>query len=367
MLKGERIRALGAMSGTSLDGVDAAVIETDGARVFGFGENHYRPYSNNERAVLRAALGKWPGEGCDAALEVVQRAHIEALGGFEGVELVGFHGQTLAHEPRARGTHQLGDGEALAKALGLPVVWDFRSADVNLGGEGAPLAPFYHFACAQWMGAQAPIAFLNLGGVGNVTWVDPRKSTPEEAGVLLAFDTGPANAPINDLMQARRALAFDEGGALGLEGTADAAVVEDFLTHAYFYRMPPKSLDRDDFKGLPEMVAELDDADAVATLVEICAASVARGMEHCPEPPTQLLVTGGGRKNPCVMARLAVLLPCDVAPVEEAGLDGDMLEAQAFAYLAVRVARGLPTSCPGTTGVAGAVAGGTLSRPERAA
>jgi anhydro-N-acetylmuramic acid kinase len=367
MLKGECIRALGAMSGTSLDGVDAAVIETDGAQLFGFGESRYRPYSDEERTVLRAALGKWPGEGCDVALEVVQRAHLDALGGFEGVDLVGFHGQTLAHEPRGRGTHQLGDGAGLAQALGLPVVWDFRSADVNLGGEGAPLAPFYHFACAQWMGAVAPVAFLNLGGVGNLTWMDPRKSAPEEAGALLAFDTGLANAPINDLMQARRDLAFDEGGVLATEGKADQGVVDRFLTHSYFHRMPPKSLDRDDFKGLSDMVAGLDDADAAATLVKICAASVERGMEHCPETPAQVLVTGGGRKNPAIMARLAALLPCDVAPVEDHGLDGDMLEAQSFAFLAVRVARGLPTSCPGTTGVAGAVAGGTVSRPERAA
>ena len=233
---------------------------------------------------------------------------------------------------------------------------------MTLGGEGAPLAPFYHFACAQWMGAEAPLAFLNLGGVGNVTWVDPRKAAPQEAGALLAFDTGPANAPINDLRQARRGLPFDEGGALGLEGRADTGSVEAFLTQGYFHRVPPKSLDRDEFKGLPGMVAGLDDADAVATLVEICAASVARGMEHCPEPPARMLVTGGGRRNPAIMERLAALLPCDVAPVEDAGLDGDMLEAQAFGFLAVRVARGLPTTCPGTTGVAGAVAGGTLSR-----
>ena len=367
MLKGERIRALGAMSGTSLDGVDAAVIETDGAQIFGLGESHYRPYSEEERAVLRDALGFWPGKWCDAALDVVQRAHREVLAGFRGVDIVGFHGQTLAHEPRGRGTHQLGDGDALAQELGMPVVWDFRSADVALGGEGAPLAPFYHFACAQWMGAKAPVAFLNLGGVGNITWVDPRHAAPEDLGALLAFDTGPANAPINDVMQARRGLAFDEGGALALEGRADQDVVRSFLSHGYFHRIPPKSLDRDEFKSLPGMVAALDDADAVATLVEICAASVARGLEHCPEPPAQVLVTGGGRKNPALMARLAALLPCDVAPVEEVGLDGDMLEAQAFAFLAVRVARGLPTSCPGTTGVAGAVAGGTLSRPERAA
>ena len=197
------IRALGAMSGTSLDGVDVAALDTDGERIAGFGPSGYRPYEPAEEAVLRAALGRWPGDDLSTAEEVVMRAHIEALSEIEA-DLVGFHGQTLAHEPQGRGTHQLGDGAALAEALGRPVVWDFRSADVRLGGEGAPLAPFYHFACAKYIAAEAPLGFLNLGGVGNLTWVDPRHDRPEAEGALLAFDTGPANAPVNDLMMARR-------------------------------------------------------------------------------------------------------------------------------------------------------------------
>ncbi|MFO7771315.1 MAG: anhydro-N-acetylmuramic acid kinase [Roseovarius gahaiensis] len=365
MLNAKPMRALGAMSGTSLDGVDAAVVETDGERIHGFGDSLYRPYSAHEQAVLSAALGRWPGEDVDEALSVVQTAHIEALAGFHGVDLVGFHGQTLAHDPQGRGTHQLGDGDALAQALGVPVVWDFRSADIRFGGEGAPLAPFYHFACAQWIGAEAPLAFLNLGGVGNLTWVDPRKATPDETGALLAFDTGPANAPINDVMLARRGQPFDRDGALARKGTVAQGALELFLDEPYFLKMPPKSLDRDAFKDMIGLVGELDDADAVATLTGMSAAAVLRGMEHCPAPPSRLLVTGGGRKNPVLMEMLRVALECPVDPVEAVGLDGDMLEAQAFAHLAVRVARGLPTSCPGTTGVRAGVSGGTISRPDQ--
>lgn len=357
------VRALGAMSGTSLDGVDAAVVETDGQSVFGFGESGYRAYSEAERAVLRAGLGQWHGAGSEAAGAVVTAAHLELLAGFPGVALAGVHGQTLAHEPRGRGTHQVGDGAALAAGLGLPVVWDFRSDDVAMGGEGAPLAPFFHFACAKWIGATQPLAFLNLGGVGNLTFVDPSFDEPEAPGALLAFDTGPANAPINDLVQARLGRAMDEGGRLAARGTVETGALELFLAEPYFARMPPKSLDRNDFSEMIGLVRELSDADAVATLTGMCAAGVAQGMAHCPAPPARVLVTGGGRLNPVLMEMLRVSLDCPVEPVEAAGLDGDMLEAQAFAYLAVRVARGLPTSCPGTTGVRACVGGGVVSVP----
>ncbi|MGY9050097.1 hypothetical protein P775_08040 [Puniceibacterium antarcticum] len=363
MLNTDAIWALGAMSGTSLDGVDAALLQTDGERILAFGASGYRAYSEGEREVLRAALGRWPGAGLEEALAVVQGAHADALGQFPGAGIVGFHGQTLAHDPGGCGTHQLGDGAALATALGLPVVWDFRSDDVVAGGQGAPLAPFYHFACAKWIGATAPVAFLNLGGVGNITWVDPGKDGPEADGALLAFDTGPANAPINDLMDRRRGQDCDQDGALAASGTVDQGAVAQFLEGEYFARMPPKSLDRDDFPGMADLVRDLSDADAAATLTAMAAAAVIRGMAHCPTPPAQLLVTGGGRHNPVLMALLAEGLDCDVAPVESVGLDGDMLEAQAFAYLAVRVARGLVTSCASTTGVAAPVCGGQISQP----
>lgn len=355
--------ALGAMSGTSLDGVDAALLRTDGVSILEFGRSGYRAYTEDERAVLRASLGRWSGEaGVAEAAELVETAHAELLSGFSA-DLVGFHGQTLAHAPRGRGTHQAGDGSVLAEVLGLPVVWDFRSTDVELGGQGAPLAPFYHFACARWIGADRPVAFLNLGGVGNLTWVDPRVAACEGAGGCLAFDTGPANAPIDDLMQARRGARFDADGNLALAGTADRDIVESVLSRSYFTKMPPKSLDRGDFPDLLSLVADLGDADAAATLVAISVGAVVQGLAHCPVAPERLLVTGGGRHNPAIMDALVQSLDCEVVAVEAVGLDGDMLEAQAFAYLAVRVARGLPTSAPGTTGVSAAVGGGRISRP----
>lgn len=364
MLKGGPVWALGAMSGTSLDGVDAAMVLTDGISILEFGPHAYRPYSAAEQQVIRAALGLWPGDaGVAEAAEVVETAHAEVLARFSGADLVGFHGQTLAHDPRGRGTHQAGSGALLARVLGLPVVWDFRSNDVAMGGQGAPLVPFFHFACSRWAGAQMPLAFLNLGGVGNVTWVDPRQPAPEVPGAVMAFDTGPANAPLNDLMLARRGLAQDEGGALAATGGVDEGRVAAFLRDPYFFRMPPKSLDRNSFPLLTKAVEGLGDADAAATLAACCAAAVQRGAEHFPTPVAQVLVCGGGRHNVALMSQLSARLTAGISPVEDIGLNGDMLEAQAFAYLAVRVMKGLPTSGPMTTGVATAVGGGQVSRP----
>lgn len=358
------IAALGAMSGTSLDGVDAAVVFTDGHTIESFGETAYRAYSPAETEVLRGALGQWPHDGLAHVAELIETVHAQVLAGFEDVDLIGFHGQTLAHDPANGRTHQCGDGQVLADVLGKTVVSDFRSADVTLGGQGAPLAPFYHFALAKWMEASAPVVFLNLGGVGNLTWVDPSKAAPEDDGALLAFDTGPANAPINDLMMARIGVPYDADGAAASEGAVQDGIIAEFLAHPYFSKMPPKSLDRDDFAGLSEAVAELSTIDAAATLTAAVALSVAQAISYCPTAPVTVLVTGGGRKNPTMMKMLAATLDVPVKPVEDVGLDGDMLEAQAFAYLAVRVARGLPTSCAGTTGVRAAVSGGMIHRPK---
>lgn len=357
------ICALGAMSGTSLDGVDVAMLETDGHDIVSFGASHYRPYTTEERAVIAKALGKWFGDEVDAAAQVVDHVHQEAMDGFYGVEMAGFHGQTLAHDPAGRRTLQVGDGAALAKALDVPVVWDFRSADIQFGGEGAPLASFFHHACARYIGETAPVAFLNLGGVGNLTWVDPSNPDPAAPDVLMAFDTGPANAPLNDLMQSRFNQPYDKGGALAAQGKVHQDVVEAFLDDPYFARVPPKSLDRDDFAQIPDLVSGLADQDAAATLLGLCAASVAEGVAHCPVPPSRVVITGGGRNNPVLMQMLSNALPCPIVAAESVRLDGDMLEAQAFAYLAVRVARRLPTTCPGTTGVAAPVGGGTISGP----
>ncbi|MDF3605400.1 anhydro-N-acetylmuramic acid kinase [Paracoccus sp. DMF-8] len=370
------MRVLGMMSGTSLDGVDAAMIETDGLRIAGFGRAAYRRYSDNETGLLHAALGQWPG-GPDvagaAALSVA--AHADLARDFPEAGLIGYHGQTLAHDPRGKGTHQAGDGAALARALNRPVVWDFRSEDVRQGGEGAPLVPFFHWACADWAVRAgrldpAPVAFLNLGGVGNLTWVDPCAAAPESPGACLAFDTGPANAPVNDLMRQRPRRERDEGGALALTGQVEQAIIRDFLDHPCFHRPPPKSLDRDDFAALSQAVADLPDAAAAATLTEAAAAAVAAGLQWLPHPPARLLVCGGGRYNRALMQALQRRLTIaeqgiQTAPVEDIGLDGDMLEAQAFGWLAVRVLNGLPTSGPETTGAPAAVCGGRISHPPR--
>lgn len=358
------MRVLGLMSGTSMDGVDAAVLETDGESVAAFGPSAFRAYAPQDRAVLRAALGRWPGEaGVKDAEARVRAAHAAAIAGFDGIELVGFHGQTLAHEPAGRGTHQVGRGDLLAAQAGVPVVWDFRSADVASGGEGAPLVPFFHFALARAIGAEAPVAFLNIGGVANVTWVDPRAAAPEAAGALVAFDTGPGNALLDDLLAERRGEAFDADGAVSGAGRVKAEVLAGLEAHPYIRRVPPKSLDRQDFHGFLDAVRELSTEDAAATLAALTAACVAEGARHFPEPPGCWLVCGGGRRNRTLMAMLGAATNAPVEPVEAAGLDGDMLEAQAFAFLAARVLRGLPTSAPSTTGARLPVSGGRVSRP----
>lgn len=356
MAKTGAIWALGAMSGTSLDGVDAAMVLTDGQKIYEFGPHAYRPYSEDERAIIRAALGKWPHEaGVSKASEVIETAHAEVLARFSGAEVIGFHGQTLAHDPKAKRTHQAGDGALLAKTLGVPVVYDFRSMDVELGGQGAPLVPYFHWACAQYLGLTGPVAFLNLGGVGNLTWVDPKG---READVL-AFDTGPANAPINDAMQMRFDLSQDTGGQIAAKGRVDQALVQAFLAQGYFHKMPPKSLDRDTFQRFFKKLHRLPNHDAIATLTAIAAESVNRGMEHFPAPVEKMLVAGGGRHNKTLMDQLNIT----AQNIDHTGLNGDMLEAQAFGYLAVRVMRGLPTSGPKTTGVAAFVSGGRIARP----
>ena len=363
MLKQGVVTALGTMSGTSLDGVDAAVLRTDGERILGFGPTAYRPYSTWEREVLRTHLGLWQDDDVSDATKVVEYAHLELMKPFDDIDLAGFHGQTLAHDPSGRRTHQCGDGERLARALGYPVIHDFRSEDMRRGGQGAPLAPFFHFALSKWIGVTTPVAFLNLGGVGNLTWVDPRAQRPDEEGALSAFDTGPANAPVNDILQRRLGQPFDENGALAAQGEVNNDVLTRFRAHPYFSWSLPKSLDRDAFGGLLGDVEGLSDADAVATLTAAAVVGVAMGMSSCPSQPQVVYVTGGGRKNATLMSWLARDLNCDVRAVEEVGLDGDMLEAQAFAYLAVRTARGLPISASGTTGVSRPAIGGKIALP----
>jgi anhydro-N-acetylmuramic acid kinase len=360
MIKPGVLRVLGTMSGTSLDGVDAAVIFTDGREIAGLGESAYRPYTADERAVLHRALGAWQGEArAAAAAEVVERATAELLARFSAVDLVGFHGQTLAHDPGGMGTHQAGSGQVLAQVTGWPVVWDFRSADVAMGGQGAPLVPFFHHALMRHAGLRGPVAVLNLGGVANVTWCDPGIAQPEAA--CLAFDCGPGNAAMDDLARSLGLGTCDRDGHLAGQGAPDLRRLGDFAAHRFFARVPPKSLDR----AAPQPdIAGLSDADAMATLAGAVALGVSMAFDHFPTPVSRLFVAGGGRHNPVLMRMIAASLGCPVDPVETLGFEGDMIEAQAFGWLAVRVARGLPTSGPRTTGVAAPVAGGQISLPD---
>ena len=348
------------MSGTSLDGIDVAALATDGERQVVASPGLTMPYPDAFRERLRGVLG---GAGPQQEIEAVEaeltRLHAEAVREFRtrfpqmGIDLIGFHGHTILHRPEARRTWQIGDGALLARLTGIDVVGDFRSADVAAGGQGAPLAPLYHAALAA--GLEKPVAVLNLGGVGNVTWIG------EGADEILAFDTGPGNALIDDWARRHTGQAADFGGTLALAGRVSQAHVARLLEHPYFVRTPPKSLDRDDFcNALPD---GLSVADGAATLTEMTAAAVAAAVGHFPMPVRQWLVCGGGRRNPAIMAALARRLGTPaVRPVEAVGWDGDALEAQAFGYLAVRSILGLPLSLPSTTGVIRPTTGGRLFR-----
>jgi anhydro-N-acetylmuramic acid kinase len=351
--------ALGLMSGTSCDGVDAALLTTDGRSRVAFGPSSSHAYPEDFRRRLRAVLG---GKGEIAAVaEELTRLHAEAVGDLlrqagiapTEVGVLGFHGQTVLHEPEKGRTWQIGDGRLLAQLTGIDTVSDFRSADVAAGGQGAPFVPLYHQALAAAL-PERPLAVLNLGGVGNITWIG---AGPEE---LIAFDTGPANAMVDDWALRHLGTPVDEDGRLARSGRVDPAALAALMRHPYFDRPAPKSLDRDAFDAAP--VAGLSPADGAATLVAFTAAAVARGRDILPAPPRRWLVTGGGRRNPAVMTALSAALGQQVEPVESVGWDGDVLEAQAFAYLAVRSLAGLPLSLPSTTGVARPTCGGRLDK-----
>ena len=353
-------RAIGLMSGTSLDGIDVAMLETDGVARVVPGPSMTIPYALNFRERLRGVLG---GVGPVAAVETeLTRLHGDAVEQFLdrykrlAPDIIGMHGHTILHRPTEHRTWQLGEGDALARRLGIDVVADFRSADVAAGGEGAPFAPLFHAALASAL--PKPIAVLNLGGVGNVTWIGSDKIG--ETADILAFDTGPANAMIDDWVRCHTGAAADFDGAFARAGAVSQMHVARFLEHPYFALWPPKSLDRDDFRdAVPE---GLSLPDGAATLTEMTAAAVAAGCRYFPAPVREWLVCGGGRHNPALMAALIRRLGAPVRPVEAVGWDGDALEAQAFAYLAVRSAAGLPLSLPSTTGVPRPMPGGRLFR-----
>lgn len=349
------------MSGTSLDGVDAALIETDGESVRRLGRAVTLPYPDAFRERLRGVLGD-RGDIAGAARELTER-HAEAVSALlstaglppSAVGVVGFHGQTVLHRPADRLTRQIGDGALLARLTGIAVVDDFRSTDVLAGGEGAPLVPVYHRALAA--GLERPLAVLNIGGVANVTWIG-------EGGELVAFDTGPGNALLDDWVRARTGRPFDEGGTLAAAGRVDAGVLAALMADPYFARPAPKSLDRDELGRDAEgrlLWRDLSPEDGAATLAAFTVEAVAAAIGCCPAVPRRWLVGGGGRRNDALLAGLRRRLGVPVEAVEAVGWDGDALEAEAFAYLAVRAVRGLPLSLPGTTGVPRPMPGGRLS------
>ena len=356
---------IGMMSGTSLDGVDVALIRSDGAWRIESGPARTYDYTPEQRAAIRACLGQEVGS--EAAGAAVTGAHTAALRAFISMERlppaeidwVGFHGQTIFHDPDNGKTVQIGDAGALADAGGVPVVSDFRSADVRRGGQGAPLAPLYHAALSA--GFEKPLAVLNLGGVANVTWIGAgAQGGRVEDTPLLAFDTGPANALLDDWMLRRAGAAFDRDGETAARGAADAGRVAAWLDHPFFRAEPPKSLDRNAFGAT---AGGLGVEDGAATLTVFTVQSVARALDWMPEAPRCWLVTGGGRRNSFLMDCLRTALAVPVDPVETVGWDGDALEAQAFAWLALRVVDGLPTSLPSTTGVPEPTTGGAIGRP----
>jgi anhydro-N-acetylmuramic acid kinase len=367
------VLAIGLMSGTSQDGVDVALIDTDGERIAQFGATACRPYTRDERTLLRGATAAAANltertarpDIVARAEQLVNDAHAEAVETFlaandlkpADLAAVGFHGQTLLHRPERGLTLQIGDGRALAARLGIPVVYDFRAADVAAGGQGAPLAPIFHRALVRRLDRKAPVAVLNLGGVANVTYIDGDE--------LIACDTGPGNALLDDFLRLRTGHPLDTDGRKAAAGAVDERMIGRLLQHPFFALPPPKSLDRNDFRSL--VGATLDGIgieDGAATLTALTAAAVAAIVPHLPRAPTAWIVAGGGARNPTLMRMLAQrLAPALVESGHDAGWSTDSLEAQAFAYLAVRSLRGLPLSFPGTTGAPRPLTGGVLAKP----
>lgn len=348
------LRAIGLMSGTSLDGVDVAWIDTNGERIRAFGPTATLFYQDDLRADLRHLLDLAPGLTPDDPFlrrveERLTRDHALAVSMMgRAADVIGFHGQTILHAPAQHRTWQIGDAALLARLTRIKVVHDFRSADVAAGGEGAPLVPLFHAALAATL--PKPLLIVNIGGVANVTWLGAN-------GEIVACDAGPGNGPLDDLVQKHLGQPYDKDGAFAASGHVDEARLRALLAHPYFARPAPKSLDRLSFSTLIAQAVEgLAPADAAATLAAFCAAAIAAA--PVPAPPLRVLVAGGGRHNATIMRELAIRFAAPVESVEAVGWNGDALEAQCFGYLAVRSLLGLPLSLPSTTGVAAPTTGG---------
>jgi anhydro-N-acetylmuramic acid kinase len=354
-------RAIGVISGTSMDGIDVALLDGDGETIAAVGPGATYPYAAGIAEQLRAViadpvlaagpLGELERDVTDAHVAAVETFLDEHGIARDSVALAGLHGQTVLHRPQEGYTRQLCDGARAAERLGLDVVCDFRSADVAAGGEGAPLVPLYHAALAE--GLERPLMFLNWGGVGNVTYLG-------RDGEIIAFDTGPANAPIDDFVRRRLGLSHDENGALAARGQVDQKLVAAWMADPYFRRPAPKSLDRNHFHRLTAAAETLSDADGAATLAAFTVEATAAALALTPAEPKRWLVCGGGRRNATLMAQLARRLAVPVEPIEAIGQNGDVVEAACFAHLALRSRRGLPLSLPTTTGAPRPMTGGAF-------
>jgi len=359
LTKTKPLCAIGLMSGTSLDGIDIAVLTTNGETVSKFGPTATAPYSRKLREKVRNTLG---GIGDTSGAEaLVTEAHIVAVRTFlkehglnaPEIDLIGFHGHTILHRPLIGKTWQIGDGKRLAQELSIDVVADFREADMEGGGEGAPLAPIFHQSLAHAL--EHPLCILNIGGVANVTWINQEE--------MVAFDTGPGNALVDDWMLQHTGQEMDAGGTLAATGKIDEMALKELLSDPYFSRPTPKSLDRDYFsEHAATLLAKKSSADGAATLTAFTARAVRLALQEFPKPPRQFLVCGGGRKNDTLMQILHMELGTQVKSVENVGWRGDAMEAQLFAFLAVRSRYRLPFSFPTTTGVASPRTGGRLFR-----
>jgi anhydro-N-acetylmuramic acid kinase len=365
------LTAIGLMSGTSLDGVDVALIETDGKRIKAFGPSGYRPYTDTERVLLRQALTEAvhlpqrdarPGALAEAE-RAVTIAHAEAVAAFtaqnritrEDIDIVGFHGQTVLHRPERRLTVQIGDAAALAKAIHIPVMHDFRAADVAAGGQGAPFVPVYHRALTQTLEREGPVVVVNIGGVSNISYIDGNDT-------LIACDTGPGNALLDDFMFRAMRQRFDCEGRLAAMGVANETWVARALELPFFSARPPKSLDRNDFASLK--LGDVTPADGAATLTAFTAAAIARIVLLLPKVPKSWIVSGGGARNLTMMRMLRErVAPARVEAADALGWSPDAIEAQAFGFLAARGLKGLPLSYPATTGVPMPMTGGLIARP----
>jgi len=366
-MRGKPLWTLGLMSGTAADGIDGALIQTDGRTITAFGPTHYMPYPKDLRSQILEAYGRPPGPETIPLAQTLTKLHADVVFALleqagmkpSELDLIGFHGQALFHRPPLNGirgeTHQIGDGKLLATLTGVPVVEQFRINDVAHGGQGAPLVPVFHQALAKDL--PKPLGVVNIGGVANITWIG------EQEKDLLGFDTGPGNGLIDDWIREKTDLSWDEDGKIAAQGQVNESLLERWFSHPFFSRKPPKSLDRKTFQDCIKDIKNLPFEDGIATLTAFTAMSFKKALNHLPKKPLLWIVAGGGAHNLTLLKMAEKYLESEVKKSAELGWNNDALEAQAFAFLAVRSINNYPLSFPGTTGVPAPLTGGRICNP----